>query len=116
MEKIEAIKVDHLSWEPHPFIPGVKIKVLLSNKKDNANLTIMLVRAPKGVEVPEHEHEGQDDIIYTLQGKNKMWVEGRGDFDLGPGSFIKIPRNVKHKPHDVVEDVLALDIFHPYLF
>ena len=74
-----------------------------------------MVRAKKGIQVPAHIHE-QDDIVYHLEGKCKMWVDGFGDFEMLPGSFIRIPAGVKHQPHDFENDVLAFDIFLPHLF
>ena len=112
---IRDIKVDELPWEPHPFFDKLFIKKLLSHEKDNVDLSIMLVRAKKGVEVPAHVHD-QDDIVYQLEGNNKMWVEGAGDFEMHPGSFIRIPAGVKHQPHAHDEDVLVFDIFTPHLF
>jgi quercetin dioxygenase-like cupin family protein len=112
---IRDIKVNELPWEPHPFLEKLLIKKLLSHEKDNVDLSIMLVRAKKGVEVPVHVHS-QDDIVYQLEGKSKMWVDGAGDFEMLPGSFIRIPAGVKHQPHAIEEDVLAFDIFIPHLF
>ncbi len=112
---IRNITVDELSWEPHPLIEGLLIKKLLSYEKDNLDLSIIMVKVGKGMEVPEHVHE-QDDIIYQLEGTCKMRVEGVGDFQLQPGSFMRIPAGVKHQPHDIEEDVLAFDIFLPHLF
>jgi quercetin dioxygenase-like cupin family protein len=112
---IRDIKVNELLWEPHPFLENLLIKKLLSHEKDSVDLSIMLVNAKKGVEVPAHVHN-QDDIVYQLEGKCKMWVESAGDFDMLPGSFIRIPAGVKHQPHSFEEDVLAFDIFVPHLF
>jgi quercetin dioxygenase-like cupin family protein len=112
---IKAINVNELQWEAHPFLKELLIKKLLSFEKDNVDLSIMLVRLKKGVDVPVHVHN-QDDIIYQLEGKSKMWVEGAGDFEMRPGSFIRIPAGIKHQPHAVEEDVLAFDIFLPHMF
>ena len=34
----------------------------------------------------------QDDILYPLQGKAAMWVEGVGDFTLEPGMIVRVPK------------------------
>ena len=47
---IRDIKVGELPWEPHPFFEKLFIKKLLSHEKDNVDLSIMLVRAKKGIE------------------------------------------------------------------
>ena len=112
---IRDIRVNDLAWERHPFFAELLIKKLLSFEKDDVDLSIMMVRAKKGIQVPAHIHE-QDDIVYHLEGKCKMWVDGFGDFEMLPGSFIRIPAGVKHQPHDFENDVLAFDIFLPHLF
>ena len=112
---IRDIKVDELSWEPHPLIEGLLIKKLLSHEKDNIDLSIMMVKVRKGMGVQEHIHE-QDDIIYQLEGTCKMWVDGAVDFQFQPGSFLRIPAGVKHWPYDIEDDVLAFDIFLPNVF
>ncbi len=112
---IKNMRVDELSWEQHPIFHELLIKKLLSFEKDQVDLSIMMVRAKKGIQVPAHVHE-QDDIVYQLAGKCKMWVEGEGDFEMLPGSFIRIPAGIKHQPHDVEEDIVAFDIFLPHLF
>jgi quercetin dioxygenase-like cupin family protein len=112
---ITDIKVNELPWTPHPVFTDLLIKKILTFEKDNIDLSIVIVKARAGIEVPAHVHE-QDDIVYQLEGKSKMWVEGVGDFTMLPGTFIRIPAGVKHQPHDIEEDVLAFDIFFPHLF
>ena len=112
---IKNIQVDELSWEPHPIFKDLLVKKLLTYEKDNVDLSIVMVRVRKGTEVPAHVHE-QDDIVYHLEGKGKMWVDGAGDFEVEAGSFLRIPAGVKHQPHDIEEDILAFDIFLPHLF
>jgi len=112
---IKDLNVNDLAWEQHPIFAELLIKRMLSFEIDNVDLSIMMVRAKKGIQVPAHTHE-QDDIVYQLEGKCKMWVEGSGDFEMLPGSFMRIPAGVRHQPHDFEKDVLAFDIFLPHLF
>jgi quercetin dioxygenase-like cupin family protein len=106
-------KVEDLEWEPHPMLKGVKIKTLLSKKKDNADVTCYLVLVPKGGDIVEHVHEKSDDLIYVLKGKAKMFIDGDGEFDLVPGVFVRVPKNTKHRIYDFEEDFLAYDVFVP---
>jgi quercetin dioxygenase-like cupin family protein len=107
--------VEKVSWMPHPTVQGVTIKPLISNKEHGLNVTCMLVNVPAGKEVPEHIHEEQDDILYLLQGKAVMWVDGTGDFSLEPGVIVRVPKGKKHKIFDVSQDLLIYDVFCPAL-
>jgi quercetin dioxygenase-like cupin family protein len=104
-----------LQWSPHPFLP-VQIKNFLTRKDDRADLTIFLVSIPAGKEIPEHVHETQEDIIFIMAGKAKMWIDGIGEFPLEKGTFIRVPKNTKHRIYNVTEDILNYDVFTPPLF
>jgi len=107
--------VEEISWIPHPAAQGVKIKPLISKKEHGLNVTCMLVNIPVGKQVPEHTHEEQDDVLYPLQGRAVMWVDGTGNFTLEPGVIVRVPRSVKHKIFDVTENLLVYDVFCPAL-
>ena len=102
-------------WESHPFLP-IQIKPLLSQKEDRADVTCFLVKIPVGKDIPEHIHETQEDIIFLLSGKGKMWIAGLGDFDIEPGTFIRVPPNTPHRIYGVTEEILNYDVFVPPLF
>lgn len=108
-------KIEDIPWVPHPVIQGISIKPLISNKEHNLNVTCMLVNVPAGKEVPEHIHAEQDDILFPLQGKAVMWVEGVGDFSLEPGVIVRVPKGRKHKITNVVAELLVYDVFFPAL-
>lgn len=107
--------VESIDWEPHPTVPGVKIKPMVTKKNDNLDVSCILVHVPAGGEVPEHIHDIQDDIIYPLAGKASMWVDGTGTFPLEPGSIVRVPKGTRHKVFDVVENLLVYDVFSPAL-
>jgi quercetin dioxygenase-like cupin family protein len=102
-------------WTPHPVAKGIEIKVLLSRKAHGAEASVMLVRVAPGAkaEVPEHVHENSEDIIYTLKGSAKLWIQGQGEIDLIPGRVVRVPRNVKHRAYDISADFLVFDVFAP---
>ncbi len=108
-------KVENIPWTPHPVVPGISIKPLISSKEHGLNVTCMLVTVPVGKEVPEHIHDTQDDILYPLKGKAVMWVEGVGDFTIEPGLIVRVPHGKKHKITNVVEELLVYDVFSPSL-
>jgi len=114
MSKVKHIR--ELSEEPHPFLKNVMMKTLLSQRDDGANVTCILVRCLKGVEIEEHVHPEQDDIIYVLEGRATMWIEGQGEFPLMLGTFVVVSRGMRHRTFDVMEDLLIYDTFSPPMF
>ncbi len=109
------INVEELEWQPHKTAKGVEIKVLISKAVQGTDVTCLLVRVGRGLEVPEHLHENSDDILYILSGKAMMAVEGSEDFVLKPGIFVRVPKGTRHRIYDVSEDLLIYDVFWPAL-
>jgi len=107
------INIEKLKWEPHPIAKGVEIKVLLSKKTHSAEVTCMLVKIRKGLNIPEHIHSNSDDILFPLSGMATMKVEGGKAFVLKPGVFVRVPKGKKHKIYNVKKDLLLYDVFAP---
>lgn len=105
--------VDSLSWAPHPIAEGVEIKPLVTKKDDGLDVTCVLVKIPTGKDIPEHIHETQADILYPLQGRAEMYVEGAGNLELKPGVVVRVPIGAKHKIFNVTEELLIYDVFQP---
>ena len=114
MEKPKVVQPNDVNWEPHPQLANAKVAFLASHRDENMDLTCMLVKLQPGTEVEKHTHEC-DDIVYVLSGSAKMWIEGVGDVPMTPGTFIRIPKGVQHQPHSIEEEMLAYDVFYPYL-
>ncbi len=106
---------EEVKWTPHPTLQ-IQIKSFLSKKDDQGDITIFLVKLPAGKDIPVHVHETQEDIIFILAGKAKMWIDGVGDFDIEKGTFIRVPKNTKHRIYNLTEDILNYDVFTPPLF
>jgi quercetin dioxygenase-like cupin family protein len=109
-------KLDDMAWRPHPLVKEVSVKPLVTKGEDGLDVTCMLVRIPPGSDIPEHVHEEQADILYPLQGRAQMQVEGQGTFDLEPGMIVRVPKNTKHRIFDVTEELLIYDVFQPATF
>jgi glutaredoxin/quercetin dioxygenase-like cupin family protein len=107
--------LEQIPWQNHLTASGVKIKPYISQKEHHLDVTCMLVKVPVGLEVPEHTHLQQDDILFPLSGKAAMWIDGIGDFALIPGVAVRIPQGVRHKIYDVKEELLIHDVFFPAL-
>ena len=101
------------NWEPHPLVKEVLLNFIITKKDNEAGVTCLFVKIPKGKEIPEHFHELSNDIIVPLEGKAKIWIKGIGEFEMRRGVVINVPKGVKHKIFDVSEDVFAFDVFNP---
>jgi quercetin dioxygenase-like cupin family protein len=105
--------IDSLSWSPHPVAEGVEIKPLVTKKDHGLDVTCVLVKVPVGIEVAEHIHETQADILYPLQGRGEMFVEGAGNLAIEPGVVVRVPMGVRHRIFNVTEELLLYDVFQP---
>ena len=105
--------VGDISWRPHPLVKEVSIKPLVTKNEDGLNVTCMLVRIPAGIEIPEHIHEEQVDILYPLKGNAEMDVAEAGTFPLKPGVIVRVPIGTKHRIFNVTEELLLFDVFQP---
>ena len=106
-------KIEELDWAPHPLAEGVMIKPLVTKRDHDLNVSCIVVRVPAGIEIPEHTHDEQVDILYPIQGKAEMFVEGAGNFSLEPGVVVRVPMGAKHKIINVTEELIIYDVFHP---
>ena len=105
--------VEDIEWRPHPLREKIKMRILLSQEEDGTDYTMFIGMTPKGEIVPEHIHEGSDDILFPLSGKAKLWIQGVGDLELKKGVIARVPKGVLHKVHEVSEDLYAFDVFIP---
>lgn len=105
---------DDLQWTTHPSVKGVLIKKIVTTEKfGKASPTILIVKIPADVEVPEHVHEKSEDILFILSGKGTIRIDGSGKRQLQPGTVIRVPRNTKHNIFDIQEELLVYDVFTP---
>ncbi|MDC7786642.1 cupin domain-containing protein [Rhodoplanes sp. TEM] len=110
-----SISADRMTWQPHPRFRGVEIAYLVTREKDDVDVTFALVRLPVGSQPDKHVHEHSDDIVFVLQGKATMWIDGVGDVALTKGCFLRVPQGVQHQPRNIEEDVLLYNVWLPAL-
>ncbi len=114
MRQPKIIQPADRRWEPHPRVVGAEATCLLSHQGDGAGLTCMLTRLPAGTFVESHSHRCEE-IIYVLRGKATMQIDGAGAVSMARGAFLRIPSGVTHQPYGVEEDLLAYNVFYPYI-
>lgn len=109
-KKVDALRVPPT---PHPLSPGVSLRYLLTAQADGADLTCALVHIPAGSEPMPHIHEASDDLIYVLEGRGRLEVEGHGTTPLLPGIFARVPRGRIHTPCNIDQDLLLFNVWSP---
>ncbi|MDN5765407.1 MAG: cupin domain-containing protein [Humibacillus sp.] len=58
-------------------------------------LAVMESIYPPGLSVPEHHHEGEDELFYLLDGELEGFC-GEDSWTATPGSFVLVPRDQPH--------------------
>jgi len=107
-------KIEDQKWEDH-FMKGVdgKIKFLYTRERDESPITVMMVRLNEGVTLPDHVHRDQPDLIYMIEGKATMFIDGVGEFPVEGGMVVQVPPNTLHSIRNVEKAVLLYNVFAP---
>ena len=50
-----------------------------------------------GAEIPWHNHAGEDELFYVLDGELVLEIEGREPFTLRTGDMFVVQRGVDHR-------------------
>lgn len=109
-----SFNLEGLSWIDHPSVVNVSIKKIVTNEEfGEESPSILIVKIPAHVEVPEHIHNNSEDILFILSGRGSMWIDEVGDVALQKGTVVRVPRNTKHRIFDVSEELLIYDVFSP---
>jgi quercetin dioxygenase-like cupin family protein len=106
-------KISEVPWETHFMTDQGEIQWVYTKEKDGSPITVMMVHLQKGVNLPDHRHPDQPDLIYALKGKATMFIEGEGEFPIEPGVVIQIPQNALHAIRNVEEDLFLYNVFAP---
>ena len=51
----------------------------------------------KGDEIPWHNHAGEDELFYILDGRLLFEVEGEESFEMEPGDLYVVRRGINHR-------------------
>lgn len=109
-------RLDSVKETAHPFLENIEMRTLYSKRGDGGEVTCFVVRCKVGSEIEEHVHENETDIIYVLQGRATMWVEDQGEVPIEQGSFVVVPKGLRHRTFDVTEELIIYDVFTPPMF
>jgi quercetin dioxygenase-like cupin family protein len=90
-------------------------KILLS-KSDTPTASVRLSMLNENMKLDLHAHDECDQIEYCIKGKIIMFIEGLGEKEVREGTFVYVPKGVKHSIVKVIEPYTVLTVFVPPLF
>ncbi len=109
------VKPGTLKWEP--FMPGVELTVLAGDPGKTGMYTIRL-RLSDGTRIPPHWHP-EDENVTVLRG---TFLAGMGEKydeaalgELPPGSYVQMPKEMRHFAKARGETVLQLHGMGPFV-
>jgi quercetin dioxygenase-like cupin family protein len=62
----------------------------------------------KGEEIPWHNHAGEDELFYIIDGSLLFEVEGEQPFTMKPGDLFIVPHGVNHRVSSTEECSILL--------
>jgi len=74
---------------------GARVVIKASGSDTAGQLAVMERTYPAGLSVPEHHHEGEDELFYLLDGELEGFC-GEDRWTATPGSFVLVPRDQPH--------------------
>ena len=85
----------------------VTVKPLLVGEE---GLLLEIVQA-KGVQVPKHQHDDHESLIYLVRGRMRLTIEGI-ETVVGPGDAWIHPRGVPHHS-EALEECVTIEVKTP---
>lgn len=80
------------------FALGTRATFLLEGKDTGGRFSLIEFLLVKGADTPPHTHGNEDEYYYVLEGDISVQV-GDETFDATPGTYVYLPRGVKHAYH-----------------
>ncbi|WP_426409686.1 cupin domain-containing protein [Bradyrhizobium ganzhouense] len=74
---------------------GDLIQPIITTQMTQGRFQIALTHSKAGSEPPLHEHNGEDEIFYVLEGRISFWAADQA-VTLGVGDCILMPKDVPH--------------------
>lgn len=113
------VPAEDIRWGPaSPKLPpGARIAVLAGNPSTPGSHYVFRAKLPDGYSVPPHWHP-EDENVTVLKGFFKLGFGERPDGaamrELGPGSFVTLPKQMPHYNRMVGETILQFHGIGPY--
>lgn len=114
-----VVPAEEIRWGPaSPKLPpGARIAVLAGSPSTPGSRYVFRAKLPDGYSVPPHWHP-EDENVTVLQGLFKLGfgerLEEAALRELGPGSFVTLPKHMPHYNRMAGETILQFHGIGPY--
>lgn len=88
----------------------------LLSKDETPSVSVKIGKLPIGREIAIHMHEHSDQLEYYIKGRATLFLEGIGEKEIKPDTFMFAPKGVKHGIRNVTEELVIISVFIPALF
>jgi mannose-6-phosphate isomerase-like protein (cupin superfamily) len=94
VKEVHLFKTDTTEWQPHPTLPGIRLKSL-QNKAVSSLAGVSLVEVAVAGEIVPHSHEEAHETAYILEGSATLTLP-EGDKSLHAGDGVTVPPRTVH--------------------
>jgi len=91
----DRVAVVRASERENLWFLGDLIQPIITTEMTQGRFMMALTHSKAGSEPPLHEHDGEDEIFYVLEGEISFWAADT-QVTLGPGDCILMPKDVPH--------------------
>ncbi len=111
--KDRAPHVAHAADLPTYSLQDGKLRVqILIDAAAQSPAALSILTAEVGASAPPHDHGQAEEIVYLLEGKAAMTLQGH-EFEAGPRSAFRIPGHADHTMEVVDGPMIAVQIYLP---
>jgi mannose-6-phosphate isomerase-like protein (cupin superfamily) len=61
-----------------------------------------------GSMIPDHVHEGAEEVMFLISGRAKLVIEGEGEWEIGPETAFYSPLGKKHRLENIGDEPFKL--------
>lgn len=74
---------------------------------DAKNMCFGVAYFPPNSQAPGHVHPGEEEIIYVLSGKGRIFFDGKPE-SVEPGTCVYVPPGVEHSINNQSDEVMRI--------
>ena len=89
--------------------PPRRSKLLLAPKFGGViNVSMGMNITEVGSMIPDHVHTESEEVLFLISGREKLVIEGKGEWEIGPETAFYSPIGKKHRVENIGDEPLKL--------